>query len=53
MVIVSVSVPQEFVAVIMKVFKPGNNVTVFCREPVGILNDALATGIPFCVKLIP
>ncbi len=50
---VSVSVPHEFVAVMTKVFKPGSNVTVFCSEPVGILNAALLTGAPFCVKFIP
>jgi len=53
MVIISVSVPQEFVAVMTKVFIPGNNVTVFCSEPVGILNDTLLTAAPFCVKFIP
>ena len=53
MVIVSVSVPQEFVAVITNVFTPGTNVTPVESILFAVLKFTPFMVLPFCVKFIP
>ena len=53
MVIVSVSVPHEFVAVTTKVFTPGTNVTPVERILFAVLKFTPLIALPFCVNPIP
>ena len=52
-VIVSVSVPQEFVAERRNVFVPGVKTTELWKAPVVVLNVKLVIARPFCVIEIP
>jgi hypothetical protein len=52
-VIVSVSVPQEFVAVTTKVFTPGTNVKLVESVLFAVLKFTPLIALPFCVNPIP
>ena len=52
-VIVSVSVPQEFVVERRNVFVPGVKTTEFWKAPVVVLKVKLVSARPFCVIEIP
>ena len=52
-VIVSVSVPHEFVAVTTKVFTPGTNVTLVESVLFAVLKFTPFIALPFCVNPIP
>ena len=53
MVIVSVSVPHEFVALTTKVFTPGANVTLVESVLFAVLKFTPLIALPFCVNPIP
>ena len=53
MVIVSVSVPHEFVTTTTKVFKPGTKVTPVESVLFAVLKFTPLIALPFCVNPIP